>query len=234
MPAPLWEAVLPAAIGGVFSALGASKQNKANRAMAREQMAFQERMSSTAYQRSARDLEAGGLNRILALGSPASSPGGQTAQMQNVGKAGVEGAAAGINSALALRRTASEIKNIDANTAKQTAETLNVRQTQERIFQETELTRLKSLAAQYEPERMRRELKRLGLANEQQQMLINLYRDNPKLMLGQQFPWSGVLGAISVAGGGVMGSAALLKLYKVFKGGGYKGTYTAFKKIIGR
>lgn len=74
---------------------GQSSANKANIQLAREQMAFQERMSGTAYQRAAHDLEKAGLNRILALGSPASSPAGQTAQVQNVKKAGVESALIG-------------------------------------------------------------------------------------------------------------------------------------------
>lgn len=38
---------------------------------------FQRNLSNTAYRRAARDLEKAGLNRILALGSPASSPGGR-------------------------------------------------------------------------------------------------------------------------------------------------------------
>lgn len=78
-----WAAAAPFA-GPIASAFGQSSANKANKQLAREQMAFQERMSNTAYQRAAKDLDAAGLNRILALGSPASSPGGQTANMQNL------------------------------------------------------------------------------------------------------------------------------------------------------
>lgn len=74
---------VPGIIGGALGYRGQRDANRRNLEIAREQMAFQERMSSTAYQRAAKDLEAAGLNRILALGSPASSPGGALATMQN-------------------------------------------------------------------------------------------------------------------------------------------------------
>lgn len=52
---------------------------------AREQMRFQERMSRTQYQRAAADLEKAGLNRVLALGNPASAPSGASATMPDLG-----------------------------------------------------------------------------------------------------------------------------------------------------
>lgn len=63
---------------------GQKEANKQNVSLAREQMAFQERMSSSAYQRSMADLDKAGLNPMLAFAQGgASAPTGQTAQVQN-------------------------------------------------------------------------------------------------------------------------------------------------------
>ena len=111
-------------LGGSKTAKGIAEANRQNIQLAKDQMAFQERMSSTAYQRAATDIQAAGLNRILALGKPASSPAGQTARVENVeAPKGAAIAAAG-GQAMTTARQIAEIKNIEANTKKTEADTL--------------------------------------------------------------------------------------------------------------
>jgi len=71
-------------IGGALGGVGSVISGLFGRQQAREQMAFQERMSSTAHQREVKDLRAAGLNPILSANhGGASTSAGAMAQMPN-------------------------------------------------------------------------------------------------------------------------------------------------------
>jgi len=104
--------------------LGQQDTNAQNRELAAQNTAFQERMSNSAYQRQVKDLEAAGLNPMLAYvkGGGASTPIGSVAQMQNPAMAGIQSAESASRAYLAQKQA----PKVEAETKKVGAETENV------------------------------------------------------------------------------------------------------------
>lgn len=124
-----WLAALgPAAVsagasilGGLFGNKAQKSANAANLQIAREGMAFEERMSNTAVQRRMEDLRNSGLNPMLAYQDAASQPSASIATMQPV-NALAESLPKAVHSALAAKQQQAQIKNIDSATVKNLAE----------------------------------------------------------------------------------------------------------------
>lgn len=122
----MWAAALPAIIGGAASLFGGMNANSANQAASREQMAFQEKMSNTSYQRGMADMKAAGLNPMLAYSQGgASTPGGGSFQGVQPRSSIVSGSVSGQGQTAAqtdlllasAEKTRAEKSEIEARTA---------------------------------------------------------------------------------------------------------------------
>lgn len=107
--AAIWDGAAGGLIGGALQYIGGIEERHAAKRMASDQNRFSESMSNTAYQRAVKDMEAAGLNPMLAFDQGgASAPPGAGYATDNL----LESSAA---TALDMSRLRKEVDQVESN-----------------------------------------------------------------------------------------------------------------------
>lgn len=126
----MWEGFGGAALSGAASLIGGAMANAQSVQAAREQMQFQERMRDTQYQAAVKDLQAAGLNPMLAYGNGgAAVPSGAMAQIKDAVGPAVNSAVDAYQKHQAVESAKTAQEQAQAEIAKTKADTINALET---------------------------------------------------------------------------------------------------------
>jgi hypothetical protein len=122
----LFDGLAGGLLSGIAGMFGQSQTNEMQLQMMQQQQAFQERMSSTAYQRASTDMQAAGLNPMMMFssGSAASSPAGAAPSAAVKSGLDSDSISRAMSTATQMRVADATINNLVEQNAKIKAETL--------------------------------------------------------------------------------------------------------------
>lgn len=116
------------AAAAAASAFGQSQSDRKGKKMAREIMAWEQKMSNTAHEREVRDLKRAGLNPILSANAGASTPSISAPSFNNVAAAGIASAKDAANTSLMKQQQAASIILTGSQSGKLQAETDSIKE----------------------------------------------------------------------------------------------------------